>query len=148
MAETPDNTRELLLALERRGLDRWGKGEPAGILELYADDVTYFDPLVARRIDGWEAMRAYYEPWTGRISVPRYEIVNPAVVASDGLALLSYNLVNYQRDAAGKESTGSRWNCTEVYRREGEQWKIVHSHWSFTQHPAFQNMTPEQSEAG
>jgi ketosteroid isomerase-like protein len=143
-----EDTQELLLALERRGLDRWGKGDPTGVLDLYADDVTYFDPVAAARIDGREAMRAYYEPWTGRISVPRYEIVNPVVVSSDGLALLSYNLVNYQRDETGKESTGSRWNCTEVYRLDGSQWQIVHSHWSFTQHRAFQNMTPEQSEAG
>jgi ketosteroid isomerase-like protein len=148
MAEAHDKTRDLILALERRGLDRWGKGDPAGILDLYANEVTYFDPLVGRRIDGLDAMRAYYEPWIGRISVPRYEIVNPAVVASDDLALLSYNLVNYKRDAAAEESTGSRWNCTEVYRRAGAEWKIVHSHWSFTQHPAFQSMTPEESEAG
>src|SRR5512147_2730445 len=33
-----------ILALERRALDRWGKGDPGGFLELYAADITYFDP--------------------------------------------------------------------------------------------------------
>lgn len=148
MPAPDDATLDLLIDLERRALNRWGKGDTAGYTDLYADDVTYFDPLVEARIDGLAAMRAYYEPWNGRISVPRYEILNPAVVSSGDLALLSYNLVNYQRAADGHESTGSRWNCTEVYRRDGSQWKIVHSHWSFTRHAAFQNLTPEQSEAG
>jgi ketosteroid isomerase-like protein len=139
---------DLIVALERRALDRWGKGDTTGYTDLYANEVSYFDPLVGARIDGRQAMCSYYEPWAGRISVPRYEILNPAVVSSGDLALLSYNLVNYQRGADGQESTGSRWNCTEVYRREGAQWKIVHSHWSFTRHAAFQNMTPEQSEGG
>lgn len=148
MPAPDDATLDLLIDLERRALNRWGKGDTAGYTDLYADDVTYFDPLVEARIDGLAAMRAYYEPWNGRISVPRYEILNPAVVSSGDLALLSYNLVNYRRAADGHESTGSRWNCTEVYRRDGSQWKIVHSHWSFTRHAAFQNLTPEQSEAG
>jgi hypothetical protein len=25
-------------------------------------------------------------------------------------------------------------------------WKAIHSHWSFTRHQAFQNLTPEASE--
>ncbi len=146
MPPVADPLADLILTLERGALDRWGKGDPAGYLDLYAEDVTYFDPLVGARIDGLDAMRAYYAPWAGRISVPRYEIVNAQVVAAGDLALLTYNLVNYQRGADGKESPGSRWNCTEGFRRERAQWKIVHSHWSFTRHSAFQNMTPEQSE--
>ena len=41
-----------ILMLERRALDRWGKGDPGGFLELYTADITYFDPLTAARIDG------------------------------------------------------------------------------------------------
>jgi hypothetical protein len=33
---------EQILALERAALDRWGKGDPGGFLELYANDITYF----------------------------------------------------------------------------------------------------------
>jgi ketosteroid isomerase-like protein len=133
MAPTTDTIADVILALERRALDRWGKGEVAGYLDIYAEDVTYFDPLVGARIDGLEAMRAYYEPWAGRISVPRYEILNPQVVSSGDLAVLTFNLVNYQRAPDGTESTGSCWNCTEAYRHTQSQWKIVHSHWSYTQ---------------
>ena len=68
------------------------------------------------------------------------------VVVDGDMALLTYNLVNYIRDAKGVESVGSRWNSTTVYRRRGDTWKAIHSHWSFTRHPAFQDMTPEASE--
>lgn len=61
-------------------------------------------------------------------------------------ALESCNLVNYLRDSEGRESVGSRWNSTTVFRRRGDTWKSIHSHWSFTCHPAFQNMTPAESE--
>ena len=143
--ETRTNT-ESILALERAALDRWGKGDPGGFLELYATDITYFDPLTARRLDGHSAMVEYYQPWVGKIHVPRYEMLNPQVVMEGNLALLTYNLVNYLRDEQGVESVGTCWNSTTVYQRRGEQWQAIHSHWSFTRHPAFQNLTPETSE--
>jgi len=135
-----------ILALERAALDRWGKGDPGGFLELYARDITYFDPLTKTRIDGHQAMADYYHPWVGKIQIPRYEMLNPHVVVDGDMALLTYNLVNYVRDAKGVESVGSCWNSTTVYQRRGDTWKAIHSHWSFTHHPAFQNLTPEASE--
>lgn len=135
-----------ILMLERTALDRWGTGDPGGFLELYATDITYFDPVTAERIDGHAAMVNYYRPWIGKIQIPRYEMLNPQVVVDGNMALLTYNLVNYIRDANGVEAVGTRWNSTTVYQRRGDTWKAVHSHWSFTRHPAFQNMSPEESE--
>lgn len=50
---------EEIMMLERAALDRWGKGDPSGLPELYADDISYFDPTVAARIDGHQAMKNY-----------------------------------------------------------------------------------------
>lgn len=135
-----------ILLLERSALDRWGKGDPGGFLELYAPDVTYFDPVTATRIDGHPAMVDYYRPWIGKIQIARYELLNPQVVVEGNMALLTYNLVNYAQDAEGVESVGSSWNSTTVYQRQDDTWKAIHSHWSFTRHPAFQNMSAEASE--
>jgi ketosteroid isomerase-like protein len=88
----------------------------------------------------------YYRPWVGKIQIERYEMLNPQVVVDGNLALLTYNLVNYIKDAKGVEAVGSCWNSTTVYQRRGEKWKTIHSHWSLTRHPAFQNLTPESSE--
>ena len=147
MINTVDRTSaDEILMLERSALDRWGTGDPGGFLDLYAADITYFDPVTATRIDGHQEMVTYYGPWTGKIRIARYEIVNPQVVVEGNMALLTYNLVNYIRDAKDVESVGSRWNSTTVYRRRGDTWQAIHSHWSFTRHPAFQDMTPEASE--
>lgn len=146
MTRVPDATADHILTLEREALDRWGKGDPGGFLALYAPDITYFDPLTAKRIDGHNAMVAYYAPWVGKIEIPRYELLNPHVVVGADLAVLTYNLVNYVVDASGVESVGSCWNSTVVYRRSGTTWRSVHSHWSFTRHAAFLTMTPEESE--
>jgi ketosteroid isomerase-like protein len=135
-----------LLHLERAALDRWGRGDPGGVLKLYAPDISYFDPLTASRLDGHEAMEDYYRPWTGKIHIARYDIVNPQVVVDATMALVTYNLVNYRRGDAGHDVVASRWNNTSVYQRRGAAWKLIHSHWSFTEHPAFQHMTPEASE--
>ena len=143
---TIQTAREHILALERAALDRWGKGDPGGFLDLYASDVSYFDPVTAARVDGHQAMTDYYQPFAGKIHVSRTELLNPHVVIDGDMALLTYNLVNYVRAAGGEESVGSRWNSTVVYQRRDGAWKTIHSHWSFTRHPAFQSMTPEQSE--
>ena len=135
-----------ILRLERDALDRWGRGDPSGFLELYAADITYFDPSTEARIDGHQAMVDYYRPWAGTIEIARYEMLNPQVVVDGAMALLTYNLVNYIRDAQGIESVGSRWNSTTVYQHHGDTWKTLHSHWSFTRHPALQNLSPEASE--
>ena len=135
-----------VVLLERGALDRWGRGDPGGFLELYDADIGYFDPLTPARIDGHGAMEEYYRPWTGKIQVDRYEMLNPQVVVRGDMALLTYHLVNYTRDAGGAESIGSRWNSTTVFVRRGDTWRSIHSHWSFTSHPAFQALTVESSE--
>jgi hypothetical protein len=60
-----------VLAMERAALDRWGRGDPLGFLEICAPDVTYFDPLLERRLDGLEALTRYYESLRGKVHVDR-----------------------------------------------------------------------------
>ena len=131
-------TADDIVKLERAALDRWGAGDPGGYLDLYAADVTYFDPVTDARIDGLEAMTEYYRPWTGTIKIDRYEILNARVVVTGEMAVLTYNLVNFLTDADGSERLVNRWNSTAVYQRRGDDWKIVHSHWSFI-HPNLAN---------
>jgi uncharacterized protein (TIGR02246 family) len=115
-----------ILALERAALDRWGRGDPSGFLELCAPDVVYFDNNLDRRLDGLEALTALYEQVRGKIFMDRYELLNPKVQLAGDAAVLTYNFVGH---AQGK---AYRWNCTEVYRRTDRGWRIVHTHWSVT----------------
>jgi ketosteroid isomerase-like protein len=120
-----------ILSLERRALDRWGAGDPGGFLELYAPNVTYFDPMREKRIDGLEAMKQILEPIRGMVKVSNYEIISPNVYRSGDVAVLTYNLVSHGVGPDGKPIT-TRWNSSTVYGRIEGKWKIVHSHFSIT----------------
>jgi ketosteroid isomerase-like protein len=124
-----------ILALERAALDRWGKGDPTGLLETYAPEITYFDPGVEHRVDGHASMVEYYRPFTGLINVPRYEMIDPKVQHHGDAAVLTYNLRSEAMQPDGKEAI-VRWNSTSVYARVGTEWKMIHSHWSLTAHPS------------
>jgi ketosteroid isomerase-like protein len=117
----------LIMALERAALDRWGQGDPGGYLAINADDVSYFDPYVERRLDGIADLSAWYDGIRGTISLDSDEIVDPLVQVIGDAAILTFQYVSHSGEA------DAYWNCTEVYRRTGEDWRIVHSHWSFTQ---------------
>ena len=144
MQTNTDPVAETIISLERQALAHWNRGDVEGQLKFYAEDVTYFDPITATRIDGWPAVADYFRTvWAGKVNISRYDLVNPRVVAGPDLAVLSYNLVNYFPAPDGSETVGTRWNSTQVYRRTGDQWRVVHVHWSFTKHPAFDNTAPQ-----
>jgi ketosteroid isomerase-like protein len=131
-----------VIALERAALDRWGAGDPAGYVELFADDITYFDPLQERRLDGRPAMVALMDSITGKIRVDRYDMLRPVVQRQGDVALLSFNLVSYRTDG-GRERAISSWNSTEAYRRTPQGWRIFHSHWSYVKPELKEPLTEE-----
>jgi ketosteroid isomerase-like protein len=133
-----------VIALERAALDRWVKLDPEGYLGVYAPEVTYFDPQRDKRVDGLEAMKALLAPMKQIKAAPaevRYEMIDPKVQPYGDVSVLTYNLVNFARVPGGQETVRARWNSTAVYARVGGQWKIVHSHWSYTK-PELKPATP------
>ena len=124
----PTNVAQEIIELERAALTRWLDGDPAGFLEISDDEVVYFDPFLARRIAGLSALRDYYEPLRGKIHAARFELIEPLVQHVGELAVLTFNFVSY-----GGNENEMRWNCTEVYRQRAAGWKIIQTHWSFTQ---------------
>jgi ketosteroid isomerase-like protein len=125
---------EDVIALERAALDRWGKGDPGGFLDVYAPEITYFDVGVEKRVDGHPAMTEYLKPLTGKIKVKSYEMIGPKVQRKGEVAVLTYNLRSEAVSPDGKDVT-VRWNSTSVYARVGGRMKTIHSHWSLTALP-------------
>jgi ketosteroid isomerase-like protein len=125
--KTTADISEHIIGLEKAALERWNKGDVYGFLELSADDIVYFDPMIEHRMDGLEKLTEYYKPAQGMINVYRYEMINPKVQAADDMAVLTYNL------KSETESDSHFWNCTEVFRKEPDgKWKIIQTHWSIT----------------
>jgi hypothetical protein len=127
--QTPE---QMIIALEKSALRRWISGDPSGFIEISAPEVTYQDPFIERRIDGLEALKAYYEPIKGKVRADDFELLNPLVQVHGDMAALTFNYVSWNHDQTGARRE-TRWNCTEVYARIGEKWRIVHTHWSLTQ---------------
>jgi ketosteroid isomerase-like protein len=121
-----------IIALEQGALDRWGKGDPSGYFEIMAPDISYFDPTTKTRIDGLDALKKMIEPFRGKIAIDRPELINPTVRRDGNLAVLTTNLVSRGGSFDGGPKRDVPWNITEVYARIDGQWKIVHSHFSYT----------------
>ncbi len=122
----------ILMAQVRTALDRWGKGDVQGPLDLYASDFTYFDPMQEKRVDGIEAIRKIYTPIAGKVKIARYEIIAPKVQQYDDVAVLTFNLVDdVIEEPDGPGNVRQSWNCTQVYVRIDDKWRVVHEHWSF-----------------
>ena len=115
-----------IIAMERAALDRWAKGDPSGFLEICSPDVVYFDPALERRLDGLRALTRLYDGVRGQIHLMRYELLNPKVQLCGEAAVLTYNFVGDCQDKS------DRWNCTEVYRKTPDGWRIIQTHWSRT----------------
>lgn len=117
-----------IIAFEKQALALWNDGNPDGFLDLSSDDVVYIDPAFANKLEGKKALEDYYNTVRGKIKIDQYEMINPTVQLTAEVAVLTYNY-KVQRDG----QTFSM-NCTEVYKLDlSNQWKIIHTHWSFIQ---------------
>jgi len=123
---------DLILAQERRALDRWSEGDPLGYVEAASEDVTYFDDIGAHeRVDGATALRAYAATLQGQIPPHSYSIENPRVQLFGDVGILTYRYV----PSAGDGEITTRWKATVVYNRAGRDWRMVHAHWSLVKAP-------------
>lgn len=115
-----------IIALEKTALERWNRGDIKGYLDLYEEDIVYFDPMIDKRMDGLKKLTEYYKQWEGNINITECEMIYPKVQAVDSMAVLTFNL----KSVEGMHVYN--WNCTEVYRKDKEnRWKIIQTHWSY-----------------
>jgi hypothetical protein len=47
---------------------------------------TYFDPFQEKRLDGLNAMKEFVKPFTRKIKVDRFEMLNPRVQRDGNIA--------------------------------------------------------------
>ncbi len=115
---------EELIALERHALDGWIKGDPDPNLAILAEDATYMDPGLAERLDGAAAVKRYFDDYRGTPLFDSCEVLNPRVQHRGEVAVLSYRLLTRK----GIETVP--YHCTEVFERQANGWRIIHSHFS------------------
>ncbi|MGO4680223.1 YybH family protein [Microbacterium sp. 2MCAF23] len=122
-----------LIALEKSYNERFSVGDPRGYFDGFAEDVSYFDPILKTIIVGRENVVAWIESIYSNPHIVRSEYPNPTVYVGDheDFAVLAYNLNTFVLDDDGNEVQRRSWNATHGYRLIGGNWVIVHSNWAF-----------------
>ncbi|HWC95702.1 MAG TPA: nuclear transport factor 2 family protein [Candidatus Sulfopaludibacter sp.] len=113
-----------ILALERKALDGLQKGDPDPALAISAPEITYFHVITSKRLDGLPAVKELFNGYRGRPLFDTYEMADSKVQMAGDAAVLTYTLVRHM----GGDTT--RYYATQVYRKTGEGWRVIHSHWS------------------
>jgi uncharacterized protein (TIGR02246 family) len=125
-----DDVAATIIKMERTALERC---DAKAFLEISAPDVVYLDPGLDKPLEGLAALTAYYakfpleEPSRGAMSDAKVQVFGD-------VAVLSFHYVSH---VGSKKET--MWNATEVYRKTGDTWRIVNTHWSLT-NPLFQKL--------
>jgi len=127
MSAQAQKPEDLIIAKERAALDRWKTGDTFGFVDIAADEITYFDPIIEKRCDGIQAYREYMASFRYKFSFPSYELLNPKVQMYGDTGVLTFNYEGHSKD--GKVD---KWNTTEVYHLANGEWKLVSSNWSRT----------------
>lgn len=126
-AAAAESAETAIVSMEKAALERWTHGDPSGFLEISAPDVVYFDPYLDHRLDGHAALTKLYESLRGEVHAERFELIDPKVQLIGNAAVLTFNFVSWD-----EKNAADRWNCTEVYRKDTDGWRIVQTHWSLT----------------
>jgi ketosteroid isomerase-like protein len=123
-----------VLSFEKQAMERWRSGDPMGFVEISAEDITYIDPGQTSPIVGLEKYKAYMKQLEGKVHYQQSEFIDPKEIVIGDAAVLSYNYRSSVLDSAGAVLSQTPWNVTEIYFRRDNQWRIVHSHFSFLLH--------------
>jgi ketosteroid isomerase-like protein len=123
-AESETEIAKQLVALERKALEGWIKGDPDPDLAISDPAITLFHPPFDKRLDGLPAVKEFYEKYRGMAVFDSYEIVDPKVQASGDTAVLTFLFECRNGD------TTHRYYSTLVWHRTKDGWRVIHAHWS------------------
>jgi hypothetical protein len=124
---TLETVEPVLLAKERLANDQWSAGHPSGFAVNFANDITWFDDIVAQsRIEGRENMQNYFQSLEGKIPAHSYKLVDPKVQLYGETAILTYQYYSTMPNG----EPGPPWKATSVYHLNNDEWQVVHAHWS------------------
>lgn len=109
----------------------FGRSDPSAYVARYGDRVTYFDAWSPQKLED-DAARDHLMGFAGQIPPFDYKILNPAVQVFGSVTVFTFQ-VDVIDPAAGE--TFAIWSTTEVHCRNGDDWDLVHAHWSFAVPP-------------
>ncbi len=115
-----------LIGLEKAALEKWFKGDTSGYERLWSTrSFTYFDAVVTERVDDHETIKKFLDSIRGKLFAENFEFRSPRVQAVKDMAVLTYQLFSKTN------LIDMEYNVVEVFQKEGNEWRVIHSTWSF-----------------
>lgn len=116
-----------LVARERAAVAAWQRRDRAFYENYLAEDATYFGPMNPYlEIEPRVNFLPKFERMTEMFKITEFEIYNPRAQVYGDIAILTYNsavLANI-----GGRTMHYTGKMTVVYRRQGNDWRVVHGH--------------------
>lgn len=117
---------EHLISLEKSALDKWFQGDTSGYESLWSErSFTYFDAVVTQRVDDYETIKIFLRNIDGKLFAESYDFRYPRVQAVKDMAVLTYQLYSKTN------LIDMEYNVIEVFQKEDNNWRVIHSTWSF-----------------
>jgi ketosteroid isomerase-like protein len=107
-----------------------GDSSPMEQIWSHGSDVSAMHPFGGRMV-GWEEVSDSWEQAAQAFSGGHVTLDDMVVVPTTEDA--AYTLgTEHGQASIGEERVGIDWRVTNIYRREGDGWKIVHHHTDFS----------------
>lgn len=117
---------DYIIGLEKAALDKWFKGDTSGYRKLWSEkSFSYFDSVSLHRVDDHKSICAFLDTIEGKLHADSYDFCCPRVQFGADTALLTYQLYSKTN------LLDMKYDCIELYQKEGEEWRVIHSTWSF-----------------
>jgi len=129
-ADSASNDKAAIAALEQRIATAVQAKDANAILANYVtgDELLVFDAIPPRQYQGW---KAYRDDWQGVLDQcadsPKMEITDLAVEVEGPLAY-SHSIQHFACTGAKGSAVGLTMRTTDIYRRIGGKWLVVHEH--------------------
>lgn len=116
-----------IIGLEKAALDKWFNGDSSGYRELWSKkNFSYFDGVFDHRVDTHEEITKFVTTVVdNKLYAKSYDFCNPRVQFGEDMAILTYQL------HADTTLINMHYNCIEIFKKEDDGWRVVHSTWSF-----------------
>lgn len=110
--------------MEKSALDKWFRGDTSSYDQLWSDrSFTYFDAVVAERVDDHATSKKFLEAIDGKLSAGSYDFRKPRVQFGKDIAVLTFQLF-------ANTMIDMEYNCIEVFQKEVSECRVIHSTWS------------------
>ncbi len=115
-------------------IDRWTKAMQEknldGVMSMYqrGQSLVAYDIVPPLQYKGWDAYRADYKAFFDMYDGPIKVEFRDLVIAADAALGYSYDLQRVSGTLKGGQKAAFWVRVTDIYRKVGDQWRVVHEH--------------------